>query len=465
MERRFAVRLDQLMSEAQVTLAVFSGVLSRLTRFVEPFAARLGRIEQRKNAEQYIAGLLSGLKRKNVESIAYHHDQERQGLQKFIGQSPWDHAPLLLELASQVGAALGEADGVIVFDPSGFVKKGTASVGVQRQWCGRLGKVENCQVGVFLGYVSRKEHVLANVRLYLPEEWARDRARRNKGGVPKTVQFQTRHELALSMLADCGSLLPHRWIAGDDEMGRSSKFRADLRALKEQYLLGIPSNTRIRDPNVEPPAYCGHGRHPQPPLTRVDRWREALPEESWTTVNVRDGEKSPLTVQIVAARMLVKPDRSKVTTEETLVIIRRTDDEGAVIHDYYFSNADPTTPLAEFARVAKAEHRIEDCLKRGKSETGLADYEVRTWEGWHHHQTLSLIAAWFLTKETQRGKNPHTGNHRSTNSPWRRSAAAPKAPMRSPDYNHQKRHPPTATQRTSALLSLENAQPTAAATS
>src|SRR5206468_9364057 len=133
------------------------------------------------------------------ESIAYLHDQDRQALQKFIGQLPWDHQPHLTELARQVGAAIGEADGVLVFDPSGFAKKGTASVGVQRQWCGRLGKLENCQVGVFLGYVSCVEHALVDVRLYLPESWATDKQRRQKAGVPTDARFQTRHELALEM--------------------------------------------------------------------------------------------------------------------------------------------------------------------------------------------------------------------------------------------------------------------------
>lgn len=414
MERRFQIRFEELMADAVVSPAVLHGMLPRLEKFVEPFAACLERVEQRVNAQQYIGGLVSDLARKNAESIAYHYNRDRQGVQKFIGSSPWDHVPLLTTLATQVGAALGEADGVIVFDPSGFAKKGKESVGVQRQWCGRLGKVENCQVGVYMGYVSRREHALVNVRLYLPEEWANDKSRRKKCGVPKAEQFQTRHELALAMLAEQGKLLPHGWISGDDEMGRSAKFRGELRALNERYLLAVPSNTLVRDPNAEPPPYGGRGRHPKAPMMRVDTWAAGLPEESWTTINVRDGEKSPLIVKIVAAPMLVKPSRSKVTTEEMLVVIRRADDDGAVIHDYYFSNADSKTPLEEFARVAKAEHRIEDCFQRGKGEAGLGDYEVRNWNGWYHHQTLSLIAAWFLTEETRRGKKIHTSHHAST---------------------------------------------------
>ena len=146
---------------------------------------------------------------------------------------------IVAELARQVGAELGEPDGVLVFDPSAFPKQGTESVGVQRQWCGRLGEVDNCQVGVYLGYVTQKEHALVDFRLYLPKQWATDRKRRNKAGVPKAARFRTRHELALQMLDERGGRLPHAWVAGDDERGRSSWFRQQLRQRGEQYLLAV----------------------------------------------------------------------------------------------------------------------------------------------------------------------------------------------------------------------------------
>lgn len=180
-------------------------------------------------------------------------------MQYFLGESQWDHQPLLVELATQVGRDLGRADGVIVFDPSGFPKKGKESVGVQRQWCGRLGKIENCQVGVYMAYVSAEEQALVNTRLYLPREWAKDKARRKKCHVPREVKFQTRHALCLEMLDEVGSLLPHGWIAGDDEMGRSSGFRKELRSRNERYLLAVPSNTLVRDLEVEVPESAGPG--------------------------------------------------------------------------------------------------------------------------------------------------------------------------------------------------------------
>ena len=424
MERRFAARLAELLDDATVNPAVLRDMLPRLERFVEPFAALLTTTEQRGHLNEYVAGLVSNVKRKNVESIAYHHDQDRQTLQKFIGQMPWDHQPHLTELARQVGVEIGEANGVVVFDPSGFPKKGTESVGVQRQWCGRLGKVDNCQVGVYMGYVSRVEHALVNVRLYLPAEWAKDKKRRKKCGVPKEIRFKTRHELALDMLREHGALLPHAWIAGDDEMGRSSKFRGDLRALNERYLLAVPSNTLMRDCEAEPPPYSGHGQPPKVPFTRVDRWTAALPASAWQTIEVRPGDKGPLVVQMVKRRVLAKTERRRVGPEEILVVTREQQADGTIKHDYYLSNAAAETPLLEFGRVAKAEHRIEECLERAKSEAGLAEYQVRTWEGWHHHQTLSLLATWFLTQETRRGKKLDASDHRSTDSLGHRAVAA-----------------------------------------
>lgn len=410
MERRFEARKQEILDEAQIKPEVARGMLKRLEHFAEPFVASLSRREAQQNARVYLSGLLSDLERKNVESIAYRHDQDRRGLQRFIGEAPWSHEPLLEELAGQVSKHLGEADGVIVFDPSAHKKCGNESVGVQRQWLGRLGKIDNGQVGIYMGYASRKEHALVDVRLYLPKEWARDKTRRKKCGVPKEIHYRTRHELALEMLQTHGRRLPHQWIAGDDEMGRSSRFRRDLRALDEQYLLDVPCNTNIRDLEAPCPAYGGRGRFPKQPFERVDTWSDSLPPGAWTRVDVRDGEKGPLVVEIVKRRVVARTERrSRDAVEELLVVTRSLEENGKMKYDYHLANAHPDTSLEELARVIKAEHRIEDGLKRAKSEAGLSDYEVRTWAGWYHHQTLSLIAAWFLIRETQRGEKTHSG--------------------------------------------------------
>jgi len=415
MERRYEVRLRELLDDAVVGPEQLRGMLARLDEFVAPFAASLVRSKQRTLAQRYVAGLVSQVERKNVESIAYHHDHDRQMLQKFIGQYSWDHQPLIGELVRQVGAKLGRSDAVLVFDPSAFPKKGNESVGVQRQWCGRLGKVDNCQVGVYLAYVSAEEHALVDMRLYLPKGWARSKKRRAKVGVPIDVKFRTRHELALEMLDARAATLPHGWVAGDDEMGKIPEFRGQLQSRGERYLLAVPSNTLIRDLEAAPPPYAGRGRQPKSPWVRVDRWCAALPKDAWTKIDVRDGEKGPLVIEAAKVRVRAKTAPGD-GFDETLVVIRELQSDGTMKHDYYLSNAAHDTPLDEFARVSKAEHRIEECLQRAKSQAGLADYEVRTWRGWHHHQTLSLLATWFLTEETQRGKKTHTRDHRSASS-------------------------------------------------
>jgi SRSO17 transposase len=461
MERRFRVRLDEMLDDAEVPPGLLRGLQPRLESFLQPFVVSLQRDEQRHNARHYVQGLLSCLPDKNVESIAYLHDQERQALQKFIGQSPWDHRPLLAELTRQVGAELGQPDGVLVFDPSAFPKKGKESVGVARQWCGRLGKVDNCQVGVYLGYVSSKEHALVDFRLYLPREWTRSRKRLNKAGVPREVRFRTRHELALEMLDQRGASLPHAWVAGDDEMGRSSWFRGELRERQENYLLAVPSNTLVRDLAAPEPEYRGRGRRPGVPFARVDRWRGALPEDAWETVEVRDGEKGPLVVQAVRRLVQARTEGRPSDVAELLVVFRERQADGTWKHDYMLAHGPLGTPLWEFARVIKAGHRIEECLKRAKGEAGLCDYQVRTWEGWHHHQTLALLATWFLTVETRRGKKADAGVDGAAASLGHWQAVGAAIGQRSAGATAKEHDSAFAPQRGSTALPLEATQPLA----
>jgi SRSO17 transposase len=464
MERRFRVRLDELLDDAEIRPSLLRGTLPRLQAFLQPFVKALQSPEQQTNAQHYVQGLLSDLDGKDVESIAYLHDRERQGLQKFIGQAEWDHQPLLAELVRQVGAELGEPDGVLVFDPSAFPKKGTESVGVQRQWCGRLGKIDNCQVGLYLGYVSRCEHALVDVRLYLPKEWAHRKRRRQKAGVPDAVRFRTRHELILEMLDERGPVLPHAWVSGDDELGRCAWFRQELRARQECYLLAVPSNTAVRDLTAPGPPSGGRGRRPSVPFTRVDRWCAALPATAWQTVTVRDGEKGPVVVQATWTLVQARTEGRVSDVAELLVVFRERQGDGTWKHDYLLSNAALGTPVAEFARVFKAQHRIEECLQRAKGQAGLADYQVRTWEGWHHHQTLSLLATWFLTQETRRGKKPDPGADGSASAAADRWLAESEAGLSSAGPYSSYYDAPSAAQRRSATLSLATAQPLAAAT-
>jgi SRSO17 transposase len=458
MEGQFERRKEELLEECRVPVDLFEQVLPRLVEFMEPFVTSFCRREQVEHARTFVQGLLSNLERKNVESIAYRFGQERLPLQWFIGYSEWDDQPLRQELVVQVGAQLGDPDGVLVFDPAAFPKSGKESVGVARQWCGRLGKIENCQVGIYLGYVSRQEHALVDMRLYLPKEWTQDKARCRKAGIPKDrLRHCTRHQLCLEMLAQHGGKLPHAWIAGDDELGRPYAFRRDLHALSERYLLAVPSNTLIRDLQTPEPTYSGHGRPPQRPWQRVDKWLAALPAAAWTKIDVRDGEKGPLVVEIVKRHVVGRAPKGKVGHAEILVVIRYRDrDQQQIVKtDYYLSNAAAQTPLIEFARVAKAEHRIEECIQRSKSEAGLADYEVRHWNGWHHHQTLSLIATWFLVTETRRGKKFNPCYHAPANSRRHRPHPLSGQRLRRPAPHPTRTRNATRPQRTRSLVPLE----------
>jgi SRSO17 transposase len=411
MEAEYATRKRQLLEECQVAPEIFDQVMARLETFMVPFVSTFRRQEPSEHAHTYVRGLLSEVARKNVESIAYRFGQDRLPLQRFIGWAEWDEAPLRQELTRQVAEQLGQAEGVLVFDPSAFAKSGPESVGVARQWCGRLGKVDNCQVAVYLGYVSGEGHTVVDMRLYLPKAWTQDPARLDKAGVPHDRRgYRSRHQLALDMLQERGALLPHGWIAGDDEMGRPYWFRRRLAHLGERYLLAVPGNTLMRDLETTPPESSSRGRRPKRPWQRIEQWSASLAQDTWTTIDVRDGAKGPLVVDIVKRRVAARTPQRQEGHEETVVVVRYRDrDRQEVVKvDFYLSNGTAQTSLATLAGVAKAEHRIEECLQRSKSEAGLADYEVRNWTGWHHHQTLSLIATWFLVTETRRGKKMDT---------------------------------------------------------
>lgn len=222
--------------------------------------------------------------------------------------------------------------------------------------------------------------------------------------MPTEVRCRTRHELALAMLDAHGALLPHRWVTGDDEMGRASWFRRALAERGEHYLLAVPANTLVRDLDAPPPPGTGRGRPPTAPFGRVAGWCAALPRGAWARLEVRLGEKGPVVVEAVTARVQAKTDGKRVGPAELLVVGRERQADGTTKHDYYLSDSPLATPLAELARMAKARHRIEECLQRAQGKAGLAHYEVRTWVGWHHQQALSLLATWFLTMEIERGK-------------------------------------------------------------
>src|SRR6516165_8941769 len=309
MTSAWAQRQAELLSGCIVSPHVFESIVDRLGDFVVPYQHALETEAGQRNVHLYLAGLLSHLGRKNAETIAALVNVERLVLQAFIGTAPWDHRPLITVLVGEVVERLGEPDGIIAFDPSSFPKRGTHSVGVKRQWCSHRGKVDNCQVGVFMGYVSRHDHALLDFRLSLPQEWARDEQRRQECHVPPEVQYHTRPEQCLEMLDRWGDQVPHGWVTGDDELGRHMRFRQALRERGERYVLGVPCNTTIRDLEAPLPAYAGRGRPPKAPWQSVTEWRQCLDAEAWTYVTVRDGEKGPVAIEMATRRVQTRIER------------------------------------------------------------------------------------------------------------------------------------------------------------
>jgi SRSO17 transposase len=395
-----------LLADAVVTPDALRGRADRLTDFLQRYLPRFYRVEQRATAALVIRGRLGGLERKTSEPIAIEAGLPRKPIQFFVGSGKWDDEAVMAELRAHVREELAAPDGVVVIDGGAFPKKGTESCGVARQWCGRLGKVDNCQVGVFLAYASAGGYAPLDRRLYLPEDWAGDEARREKCHVPPEVAFRERWQIALELLDRGLPGLAHGWITGDDEFGRASAPRAALRHRGERYVLDVPCNTTVRDPERRRPPRkrAGVGRKREVPFRRAGAWAMAQPGSRWERIEVRPGGKGPLRVDAMTARVRAKQD-GRVGPEERLIVIRRV---GESRIDYALTNAGPEVPLTEVVRARRQRHRIEEMFAAGNGEVGLDHYEVRSWVGWHHHMTLSLVALWFPCLERRHvgGENP-----------------------------------------------------------
>ena len=394
-----------LLADVEVSATNVRGCRNRLARFLQRYLPWFYRTEQRELAQVVIQGKLSTLERKTSEPIAYQAGRQRKPVQHFVGAGLWDDEAVMAELRRHVRAELADPDAVLVLDPSGFPKKGTASCGVGRQWCGRLGKVDNCQVGVFLAYVTAQGYAPLDRQLYLPRDWAEDRRRRQATHVPKAVRFQESWRIGLELIDRSAPGLPFGWVAGDDEFGRVSAFRAELRQREFRYVLDVPANTLIRDLGEAPAA----GRR-RPPWRRVDEWTKAQPSSRWRKLAVGDGAKGPKVVRALEAWVQTR-EEGWIGPRERLIVIRTVEGEPRVW--YTLSNAPADVPLSKLVRVHGQRHGVEEMFQAGKGEVGLAHYEVRSWVGWHHHMTLSLLALWFLILEQRRLRKKNPGPDRA----------------------------------------------------
>ena len=379
------------------------------------FAPLFGRRETRDHSRHYLQALLvqSG-ERRNAENLSEAVPASARVMQRFLAESPWDDDVVIGRLQEYLGPRLGHPDAVWVLDGSDFPKQGRKSVGVARQYCGRLGKVANCQAGMFLAYVSPLGRALVDKRLYLPESWTSDKDRCAAAGVPEERQgYRSKTELALEMLERAleRGYLKAGWVAGDDAFGMSPTFRDGLESLGMRYVLDVPGGTTVwpLEPEWTSPAYQGRGAPRKPRLrsgqrrTMAERSDE-LPEEAWREITVAEGSQGPRSYRFSAQR--VRPTSRRKPGDIHWAIYRRNLDGSEP--RYYLSNALEDTPLETLAYVGGSRWRIETEFETEKSNVGLDEYETRTWAGWHHHVALCLLGGAFLLSLQQAwgGKMP-----------------------------------------------------------
>ena len=463
MEARYAFRTTPVLEEWQVAPEIFEQVIPRLYSCMQPVVTLCPGQAAAQHATTAVCGLWSDIERKHVASMASRFGPSRLPLHGFMGWDEWDDAPVREALRSQVKTHVGQGDGVWVCDPAGCPKSGRESVGVARQWCGRLGTVDHCPVALSLGYVSRQGHTRGDTRRYLPQAGPQEKARLDQAGVPTADRaYRTRHQWALERRETNGAALPPRWIAGDDERGRPSWWRRRLDALRARDMLAVPAHTARRDVAVAPPAESGRGRHPTRPGQPVEAWSPSLDDAAWHRLAGRDGSKGPLVLEAVQRRVVSRTPRRPQGAQETLVVLRSRarDQEQVVQGESALSNTAPETPLGACARVATAAHRMAACLQRSKRAAGVADAEGRHGTGWPPPHTLAFLATWCLGRETQRGKKMDPGDHRTPDAPRHRDALARGLSVWNDVADAEGTSEALATPCACALLPLATASPT-----
>lgn len=386
---------------------------------LEAFHARFGRFfrrtEGRTSGRRYLMGLTLPIERKNAENIAEQVGAPPRKLQEFLSDSPWDDEGCIGELQRFVGEHLGTPCGVLVLDDTGFPKKGSHSAGVGRQYSGTLGRVDNCQVGVFLGYASAHGHTLVDRRLYLTESWLADPVKRAspRAAVPPDVRFRTKLDLAAELLGEAAGRghLPYAWVTADAAYGESHDLRRLVAEQGRWYCFEVRGTAEAwtSDPGWEVPPRSGRAGRPasrprRGPRSEAARTAEAivrsLPDEAWTRLRVTEGEKGPREYEFVRLRVVEKIHREPGA--EGWLMARRPVGSGADADiKCYLSNAPQTVALAEMATVGCLRWTIEEDFELAKGEVGLDHYEVTRYRGWYHHITLSLMALAFL-KSVQR---------------------------------------------------------------
>ena len=400
------------LGEAVVHLRMF---LSRYLRY-------MGRPEVRNLIETYVRGLLSDTRKKNAEGIALEVGDGRvRAFQRLLASARWDEDAVVAEHQQAITETQGSDDGVLVIDDTGFRKQGNCSCGVGRQYSGTLGKVENCQVGVFLSYIGADGvHTFLDRRLYLKKEWySVDWTSLREGArVPENAVFRKKPELGLEMIERARlRKVPHAWISMDAGYGEVPSFLDALDALEERYVAAVPSNTHVwtkRPKTCMPRRKSNRGRRPtkrrlakRAPASRkvIDVARE-LPQKAYKTAILRQGEKGPIRVEVADLRVWNR--RAELPgREEWLLVVRRLDQKPET--KYLLSNAPVRTAKMTMVNAGLSRWTEEQCFEQGKDDLGLSEYQTKTWPGWHRHATLVMLAHSFLINMIAKGgKNRRT---------------------------------------------------------
>ena len=345
-------------------------------------AGRFRRPEPRRRVLDYLRGLLSPVERKNGWQLAEQAgDATPDGVQRLLSTYRWDADLVREDLAGYVVEHLADAEAVLVVDETGFLKKGDKSVGVQRQYSGTAGRIENSQIGVFLAYAGAGGRTLLDRELYLPQVWSEDQERRREAGVPEDVAFRTKGQLAQLMLEralDAG--VPFGWAAGDEVYGSDRNLRLWLERVDAPHVLAIKRNEKLW-------ALTDKG----PRQVRADRLASQVDETGWVRCSAGDGAKGPRVYDwaVVDIRPLREPDRGY------WLLARRSPANLGEL-SYYVCYGPAGTTLEQLARVAGSRWAIEECFEEAKEQVGLDQYEVRRWDGWYRHITLAMLAQAYL---------------------------------------------------------------------
>lgn len=404
------VEIDDTPPPLELRVEEIEALADELAEYHSEFADLYYRVEQAHWGYKYLQGLMLPIERKAIQPMAQALEGGNiQAMQQFIAQGRWLDDRVLQKHWQLVDETLGEVDGVYIVDGSEFPKKGEHSVGVARQWCGVLGKVENCQAGVFGAYASRKGYTLVDRRLYLPEGWfdKDHRERWVKCGIPKETPFQTKPQLALEMVERvvADESLRFRWVAGDEAYGDNPEFLDGVAALSRWYFVEVSGTTRLwrQRPATGVPAWSGRGQRPtrerlkpgEPSPQEVREMAASLSPADWKPYVIKEGSRGPMVAEFAFQRSVAI--RDSLPGPEVWIVFRRSLGEEPELK-VYLSNAPADRPVSELVRMAGMRWPIETAFEESKTGLGMDHYEVRTWLGWHHHMTECLLAHHFLVR-------------------------------------------------------------------